>query len=142
MKKLGPFDIIKSINEGPKSADLLNGVKAYEDSSELESAEKAYVPFVINRALSYFPDTVMLASVMNEYPELPARMQYDFLRNAVRPRRRFSKWFKAIKDDDDIKLIMTHYNYSSDKARAVRDLFSDEAMIELRNLHDKGGRGS
>ena len=72
---------------------------------------------MINRAFSQFNDTILFANEMNMNYHLPARMQYDFYKNALRPRKRFSKWFKAIPDSNDIKIIMDHYGYSSEKAQ-------------------------
>ena len=141
-KKLSFFDIVSNINAGPKSPDILGDeVTAHsEEATSLESPEKAYVPFMVNRSMSYFQDTVLFANEMNRYASLPPRMQYDFFRNTIRPRRRFSKWFKAIPDDRDIEVIKEHYGYSSEKARQVLPLFTPAALEELHSLRDKGGR--
>jgi hypothetical protein len=141
-KKLSFFDILNNINAGPKSPDILKGVTA--DSSESlpdpDSPEKAYNPFMINRGLSQFNDTVLFANEMNMNYHLAPRMQYDFYKNVLRPRKRFSKWFKAIPDSNDVKIIMDHYGYSSEKARDVLDLFSKEELKALHRHHDKGGK--
>lgn len=140
-KKLGPFDILGSINAGPKTKDLLDGIPAGpSDSLNLNSNEKAYVPFIINRGLSYFADTVLLANEMNMHASLPPRMQYDFFRNTVRPRRRFSKWFKAMKDSDDLTLIKEHYGYNTERATEALSLFDEESLVELREKCSKGGK--
>lgn len=139
-KKLSFFDIVSNINAGPKAKDLLEDVTAHtEEAVSLESPEKAYVPFMVNRSLSFFNDTVLFANEMNRYASLPTKMQYDFYRNAIRPRRRFSKWFKALPDTKDIEVIKEHYGYSSEKAREVLPLFTASALSELHKLRDKGG---
>jgi hypothetical protein len=139
-KKLSFFDIVSNINAGPKAKDLLEDVTAHADEAvSLESPEKAYVPFMVNRSLSFFNDTVLFANEMNRYASLPAKMQYDFYRNALRPRKRFSKWFKALPDTKDIEVIKEHYGYSSEKAREVLPLFTPSALAELHKLRDKGG---
>ena len=79
---MNPFQYIASINNTKK--DLMTD----------DVAEKEYSPFMINRGLSYFSDTVMLANEMNRASHIDHRMQYDFLRLAIRPRKRFSKWMK------------------------------------------------
>ena len=56
--------------------------------------EKAYNSFMVNRGLSYFYDTVLFANEMNKYSHLDSRLQYDFLRQIVRKKKRFSKWLK------------------------------------------------
>lgn len=140
-RSLSFFDIVSNINSGPKSKDILEDATAYsEEAVSVDSPEKAYVSFMVNRALSYFQDTVLFANEMNRYAALPARMQYDFFRNTIRPRRRFSKWFKAVPDDKDIQVIKEHYGYSSEKAREVLPLFTKSALTELHALRDRGGR--
>lgn len=140
-KKLSFFDVVTNINSGPNSKDILEDVPAYsEEAVAVDSPEKAYVPFMVNRALSYFQDTILFANEMNRCAGLPPRMQYDFLRNTIRPRRRFSKWFKAVPDDKDVEVIKEQYGYSSEKAREALALFTDSALEDLHKLRDKGGR--
>ncbi len=62
----------------------------FADESDL-SVEKDYPPFVINRCLSYFPDTIFQVNEVNMYPEMPNKMQFEYLRKTIRPRSRFSK---------------------------------------------------
>ena len=87
--KLTPFDFIKSINE--HKPNLLKDCKAYEGEEMVspDTPSKQYVPFIINRGLSQFKDTVLLTNEMNMRHQLPAKMQYDFLFSAIRPRKRF-----------------------------------------------------
>ena len=80
-----PFDFIKSISSTKK--DIM------ED-------EKDYNAFMVNRGLSYFPDTVIYANEMNRFHHLDSRLQYLFLINIVRKRNRFSKWNKASESED------------------------------------------
>ena len=139
--KLTPFDFIKSINEGRKGEHLLKDCKADQslEHSNPEARDKDYVPFIINRGLSYFKDTCIFANEMNLKSDIPARMQYDFYRNIVSPKRRFSKWGKKEKANDDIKLIQKAYDYSRQKAEAVYPIFTKGQLNELRSLFDKGG---
>lgn len=139
-QKLSPFDFIGSINDGPSGKNLLAG--CYADNSEShipDSPDKAYVPFIINRGLSYFTDTILYANAMNERAHLPAKMQFDFLRFGVRPRKRFSKWAKKTDDTEDVALIMKRYGYSSEKARDALKLFSADALDEMRAASETGG---
>tara|TARA_R100001460_G_scaffold72764_2_gene113563 strand:- start:9158 stop:9595 length:438 start_codon:yes stop_codon:yes gene_type:complete len=139
--KLTPFTFINSINEGTFSKNLLKDCKADSstDPNDPSSPDKSYVPFIINRGLSYFSDTVLFANEMNRLSHLPHRMQYDFLRDAVNPRKRFSKWTKKRSVEDDVKLIQRKYNYSRAKAEAVYPLFSSEEVNKLRKSMDIGG---
>ena len=56
--------------------------------------EQNYKAFVVNRSLSYFPDTVFMSNEMNRLHHVDSKMQYDFLINIVRTKKRFSKWDK------------------------------------------------
>lgn len=119
---MNPFDILNSINNTKK--DVLEN-------------EKDYNAFMINRGLSYFPDTVLYANEMNRYHHVDKRLQYDFLINIVRKRKRFSKWHKATKSDD-LDAIKSYYNYSNEKAQDVLPLFNNS---ELRIIKDKLNHG-
>jgi len=101
--------------------------------------EKEYVSFMINRGLSYFSDTVSYANIMNQYHHLDKRLQYDFLINIIRQRKRFSKWIKP-ETSEDIEVIMEYYGYSNEKARQALPLLSSEQLQQLRQKVDKGGR--
>ena len=102
-------------------------------------AEKSYNPFMINRQLSYFPDTVLAANEMNRNHHLDNRLQFDFFINIIRKRKRFSKWFKP-EQISDLETIKQYYGYSNEKARQVLPLLSTEQINELKNKVAKGGR--
>lgn len=142
MSKITPFTFITSINDGRKGKHLLKDCKADQslEISNPDSIEKAYVPFVVNRSLSYFKDTVIFANEMNIHHTLPNRMQYDFYRNMVTAKRRFSKWSKKANASADIKIIQKEYGYSREKAEAVYALFDNEKINKLYKKHDKGGK--
>jgi hypothetical protein len=142
VKKVSFFDILNNLNGGTKSPDMFSEVEACQDNPiSSHEIEGAYLPFMINRGLSYFKDTVLYANEMNGIASsLPAKMQYDFYRHALRPRKRFSKWFKKEKDTADVAVIKEHYGYSTEKALEALPLFSREQLDELHALHDKGGR--
>ena len=140
MKKLSPFDFLNSINGTLDKATLFNGYTALEDSLDPESPSKSYVPFVINRSLSYFQDTVHIANEMNRYSNLSPKMQYDFLCSMVRPRKRFSKWSKKIEDTEYIIVIKEYYKYSAEKARDVYTILNEEQLNHLLKVTDKGGK--
>tara|TARA_B110000977_G_scaffold4631_2_gene6620 strand:- start:560 stop:886 length:327 start_codon:yes stop_codon:yes gene_type:complete len=106
---------------------------------ELPEHEKMYVPFVTNRSLSYFPDTVLLANEMNRYHHIDSKLQYQFLINIVRKRKRFSKWVKP-EIENDIESVKEYYGYSNDKARQVLRLLSSEQLTIIRDKVSKGGR--
>lgn len=118
-----PFDYIKSINQTKKYI--------------LEN-EKDYNPFMVNRGLSYFPDTVLYANEMNMHAHLDKKLQYDFLINIIRKRKRFSKWNKH-SESNDIKAIKQYYGYSNEKARDVISLLSKNELKIIKEKIDHGG---
>ena len=138
MSKLSPFDFLNSINGGSKSPDLFADSRKATDGAQMDSVEKQYVPFMVNRGLSYFRDTVIYANEMNRLYRLPGVMQYDFLKNIIRPSKRFSKWFK-MEEDADVKVIMEAYGYSYIQARKVLGNLSAEQIDKLKHYLDKGG---
>jgi len=125
---MNPFDYVNSITLSKR-----NIMVTPED-------EKGYAAFLINRGLSQFQDTIFYANEMNRYHKLDNKLQYQFLINIVRKRKRFSKWAKAdTADADIIEAIKIVYNYSNDKARQVVGLLSkDQKSALLEKIH-KGG---
>lgn len=121
---MNPFDYVTSINYSKK--DVM------ED-------EKTYNSYMVNRSLSYFSDTVVLANEMNRYHHLDNRLQYQFLINIVRKRKRFSKWLKP-EVENDIELVKEYYGYSNEKARQVMSLLSPSQMETIKKKVNKGGR--
>jgi hypothetical protein len=120
---MNPFELIKSISNTKK--DILEN-------------EKDYNAFMVNRGLSYFPDTVIYANEMNKFHHLDSRLQYHFLINTIRKRNRFSKWNKSI-ESDNISAIKKFYGYSNEKARDVLPLLSNENLKYIRGRIQYGG---
>ena len=85
---MNPFNYVNSINLSKKDIMITP-----ED-------EKAYNSFMVNRSLSYFSDTAVIANEMNRYHHLDSRLQYSFLINIIRKRKRFSKWVKPELEHD------------------------------------------
>lgn len=126
---MNPFDYVNSINSGK---NLL------EESNNKEVVVKDYNPFMVNRALSYHNDTLMLANAMNQFSHLDKDLQYLFFINTVRPKKRFAKWAKPEKNDG-LNTIVEYYGYSYEKAKQVLDLFSNEDLDRMRKKLEKGG---
>lgn len=120
---MNPFELIKSISNDKK--DILEN-------------EKDYNAFMVNRGLSYFPDTVIYANEMNKFHHLDGRLQYHFLINTIRKRNRFSKWNKSI-ESENISAIKQYYGYSNEKARDVLPLLSNENLKTIRGRIQHGG---
>lgn len=123
-----PFDFVTAINS--TKHDLM---------ADDPANESFYVPFMTNRSLSYFADTVAMANAMNQYHHADKKLQYHFLLHIIRKRSRFSKWLKP-DEQADIEVIKQIYGYSNEKARQVLSLFTPEQLQELRTRVNKGGK--
>ena len=124
---MNPFDYLNAIND-TKQNIMVDDI-----------AEKAYSPFMVNRGLSYFNDTVLLANEMNKYHHLDYKLQFDFLINIVRKRKRFSKWSKP-EVASDVKVIKEYYGYSNEKARQILNLLTSAQLDILRQKVYRGGK--
>lgn len=102
-------------------------------------SEKSYNGYMVNRGLSYFNDTVLLANEMNRYHHLDSKLQFDFLINTIRKRKRFSKWLKP-EESEAVEAVKEYYGYNDEKARQALTLLSNEQINELRLRVYKGGR--
>jgi len=126
-----------------KLTDYLNAINHTKKplmDTEDEQVEKEYTPFVINRCLSYFIDTVLYSNVVNQNPHISSKMQFDYLSNSIRKRKRFSKWLKK-EMASDIDIIKEMYNYSDAKAKEVAELLTPEQIKEMDEyLHGHGVR--
>ena len=120
MAKLGDF--LTAINQSKKN--LID---------EGPMTENEYLPFVVNRTLSYFLDTVLYANEVNIQSHADNKMQFDFLLNTIRANRRFSRWLKP-EENKDIDAIKEYYGYSNKKAREVLGF---ETVIGLEESIDE-----
>ncbi len=108
------------------------------DTDNDELAEKDYKAFIVNRGLSYFSDTVFYANEMNCRHLLDNKPQFLYLLNTVRPRKRFSKWFKN-EIVEDINVISEYFGYSYAKAKQVQNLITSDQLKIMRQKLEKGG---
>ena len=124
---MNPFEYANAINYTKK------------DIMVDDIAEKSYNPFMINRQLSYFPDTILAANEMNRNHHLDNRLQFDFFINIIRKRKRFSKWFKP-EQMSDLDVVKKYYGYSNEKAHQVLTLLTTDQINELKRKVMTGGR--
>ena len=128
--KTNPFDYINAINTSKKN--LMRG------SNNDSIAEKEYSSFLTNRALSYFNDTIGYANEMNKRHHLDNLLQFEYLLNIVRPKKRFSKWVKK-ENDRDLSLVKEYYGYSNAKAIRVLSILTPEQIKFIKGKLEKGG---
>lgn len=120
-----PFDFVNAINFG----------KAIEMD---EDTERAYVPFIVNRQFSYFPDTILVANQANMMHDVDNAMQFAYLINNIKPRKRFSKWAKK-HEDSDVELVMEHYKYNREDALNALSILTKLQLEDIKNKYNKGG---
>ena len=120
--------------------DYLNSINLTKKEIMIDDdCEKAYNSFMVNRGLSYFQDTIIIANEMNRHHQIDSKLQYQFLINMIRKRKRFSKWAKAQKESD-IDAVKEYYGYSNEKARQALTLLSPDQITIIKNKVSKGGR--
>ena len=124
---MNPFEYLNAINHTKQNVMVD------------DLAEKSYNSFMVNRGLSYFSDTVLMANEMNQHAHIDNRLQFDFFINIIRKRKRFSKWFKP-EQISDLEIVKEYYGYSNEKARQILTLLSTEQINELKTKVAKGGR--
>ena len=131
-EKLTPFSFINDINQGKKNLML------DENGEHSDLLEHVYNPFVTNRTLSYFNDTVFHANEMNKNHHIDSALQYSYLINTIRKRKRFSKWYKP-EELESVEAIKEYYNCSDEKARQFVALLTHEQINDLKQRVYKGG---
>ena len=124
---MNPFEYLNAINHTKQNVMVD------------DLAEKSYNSFMVNRGLSYFSDTVLMANEMNRYHHIDNRLQFDFFINIVRKKKRFSKWNKP-EIVSDVEVVKQYYGYSNEKARQVLTLLTSDQIDELKKKVYKGGR--
>ena len=100
--------------------------------------EKKYPAFMVNKVLSGFQDTVMLCNEMNRNHFLDRDMQFQFLLNSIRQKKRFTPFLKASKIKD-IECVKEYYGYSNEKAKSALDILTKEQLKLIKERLYKGG---
>jgi hypothetical protein len=122
-----PFDYVNEILYGKK--ELIVD----------EQSEKDYVPFIVNRALSYHFDCILYSNEMNLRPSLDKKMQNSFLINTIRSKKRpFAKWVKTEKSED-LECVKKYFSFSDEKAKEALRLLSDEQIQQIKEETEIGG---
>ena len=126
----------------PELKEYLNAINHTKErllDSDDEDWEKKYPPFIINKGMSYFADTVMFGNEMNRLHHATKHMQFTFLLNTIRPRKRFSKWLKASKLAN-LELVKQYYGYSNKKAQQALNLLTKKQVEYIKERLHKGGK--
>ena len=120
-----PFEFINSIS--------------YKKNNLLKDgySEKDYPSFLVNKGLSLYADTILYANEINRRPWIDNKLAYDYYLNSIRPRKRYSKWFKKTKNED-LELLKEYYKCSESKALEYLNVLSETQLEKLRERLIKG----
>lgn len=124
-----------------KLTDYLNSINYTKEplmDTEDEQVEKQYAPYIVNRCLSYFIDTILHANQMNQFSQADKKLQFDYLQNAIRKRKRFSKWAKN-ELGDEFTIVKEYYGYSNSKTKEIMSLLTNEDIEQMRLYLSGGG---
>jgi hypothetical protein len=116
---MNPFDVVKDIT--------FNKAGVIDETNESE-----YIPFIVNKALGSFNDTIFIANEMNMLHTLDKKLQYDFYFNVVRKKKRFSKWFKK-EENADLDAIRKYYGYNVQRAKETLKLLTKQQLEFIKN---------
>lgn len=128
---MNPFDFVKDIQRGKK--DIIR------NSESQEKAEALYNPFLTNRALSFYPDSILYANEMNRRKELDNLLQFDYLINSIRSMKREHSWIKKPDEDADIEMISEYYRVNVNRAREYLKILSPHQLNDIKRRTSKGG---
>ena len=121
--------------------DYLNAVNHTKEplmDTEDEQWEKKYPPFIVNKCLAPFQDTIMLVNEINQLHHLDKKLQYDFLLNSLRTRKRYTPWVKAMKLEN-LEYVKEYYGFNNEKAKVALDILSDDQISAIKERTNKGG---
>jgi hypothetical protein len=119
--------------------NAVNHTKERLLDTEDEEWERKYPPFIVNKCVAPFPDTVMLVNEINQLPHLDKKLQFDFLINSLRPRKRYTPWMKAMKLEN-LEYVKEYYGYNNEKAKAALDILTDDQISAIKRKLYKGGK--
>ncbi len=123
---MNPFEYIKAIN-------------AHKDIMKDDTlTEKEYTPFLVNRGLSFFQDTILQVNEMNRCHFLDKKLQFDYLLNNIRPRSRWSKWLKPDKIEN-LEIVKTYFGFGNEKAKDALEVLSDTQIEKIKAQFTEGG---
>ena len=117
----------------------LNSINFTKENLFEDEPEAKYPAFVVNKCLSGSIDSVLFANEMNKSHHLDLKLQYEFLLNSLRKKRRFAPWLKKDKVED-LDAVKKYYGYSNEKAQQAMRILTKEQIKYIKQKLDTGGR--
>jgi len=118
--------------------NAINFTKKDLMASEDKLWAKKYPAFIVNKILSGFSDTIMLTNEMNRNHFLDKDMQFHFLINSIRSKKRYSPFLRASKFRN-IEIVKEYYGYNNEKAKVALDILTKEQLKLIKEKLFKGG---
>ena len=118
--------------------NAINFTKKDLMKSEDDLWKKKYPAFIVNKMLSAFSDTIMLVNEMNRNHFIDKDMQFQFLLNSIRTKKRYSPFLRASKLKE-IECVKEYYGYSNDKAKSALDILTNDEIKLIKEKLYKGG---
>jgi len=118
--------------------NAINHTKKNVMDSEDTMWVKKYPAFIVNKVLSGFSDTIMLVNEMNRNHFLDKDMQFQFLLNSIRSKKRYSPFLRARKLKD-IECVKEYYGYNNEKAKTALDILTKKELKLIKEKLYKGG---
>ena len=118
--------------------NAINFTKKNVMDSDDELWKKKYPAFIVNKMLSAFSDTIMLVNEMNRNHFIDKDMQFQFLLNSIRTKKRYSPFLRASKLKE-IECVKEYYGYSNDKAKSALDILTKDEIKLIKEKLYKGG---
>ena len=122
--------------------DYLNAInhkKDYLMDGEDLFWEKKYPSYIVNKALSSFPECLLYANEMNKMHHLDKKLQFQFFLNSIRPKKRFSKWLRSSKIKN-LECVKEYYGYSNEKAKQALEILDNDQLEEIKTIINRGGK--
>jgi hypothetical protein len=122
----------------PNLKEILQSINYLKNDDLIDDFNSSdYVPYVINKIFSYFPETILLSNEMNKNWHLDKKIQYKYYVNGVRKGKRYSPWLK-IENNEDVDLVSKYYGVSKRIAREYLKILSASELENIRNILKTG----
>jgi len=100
--------------------------------------QKKYPAFIVNKILSGFQDCIMLVNEMNRNHFVDKDMQFQFLLNSIRSKKRYSPFLRSSKLKD-LDVVKEYYGYNNEKAKVALDILTKDEVKLIKEKLFKGG---
>tara|TARA_B100000902_G_C27246815_1_gene883047 strand:+ start:56 stop:430 length:375 start_codon:yes stop_codon:yes gene_type:complete len=118
--------------------DWLNSINFNKKNLYEEDPTAKYPAFIVNKCLSGSIDSIMFVNEMNKSHYLDPKMQYDFLLNSLRKKKRWAPFLKKEKIND-IDAIKKYYRYSNEKAQQALRILTRDQIEHIKMKMNTGG---